>query len=215
MLNDGVLDNDLVPYILNLPRRVDRKLQIERQLENLGISNYKIIDSIDAKDFDTFKNIYNHKKAVAVHRALAPSEIATTLSHLRLYEYMLRENKKYLLIMEDDALLTQDFKDFLRSFDTTKEYKFELLMLGSISPSCFDNGKVKLHDAYSTLIEKNSIIYLDEPLLSIGDFLLCKPKYPSFDITPILTTHAYIITLSAAKKLANFHKEIFCPVDLP
>jgi GR25 family glycosyltransferase involved in LPS biosynthesis len=64
------------------------------------------------------------------------------------------------------------------------------------------------------LVEQNSVIYLQQPEYKIGALNICSPAYPSWDLNPILTTHAYIVSYQGAQKIIDFNKKIFVPIDL-
>jgi glycosyl transferase family 25 len=211
------LHEHLPIYVINLKKRTDRKEQIENQLHNLGITNFKMIEAIDGtddKEIEKMNQSYDPYKAKLSHREMTRAEIATSLSHLEICKKIVQEKIKYALILEDDALLTLDFKYLIKDFDVNENYIFDILMLGSISNNYLNNDKVKTHACFTTLVEHNSVIYLEEPEYKIGDLNICSPAYPSWYLNPILTTHAYIVSYEGAQKIIDVNNKIFVPIDL-
>jgi glycosyl transferase family 25 len=169
-------------YVINLKKRLDRKKQIENQLYNLGISNFNIVEAIDGADDGQINKInqsYDSYKAKLSHREMTRAEIATSLSHIKVCEMIVQKKIKYAVILEDDALLTLQFKHLLMHFDIDEIYNFDILMLGSISNNHLNNTKVKIHKCFTTLVEQNSIIYLKDPEYKIRNLNICSPAYPS------------------------------------
>jgi len=142
------------------------------------------------------------------------SDIGASMSHVKIAEYMIQEKMAYILILEDDCHFTLNFKKFLASFDIKKDYKFDMLMLGAMSTNHINNGKIKKHQTYKTLLEHNSIIYLDNPAFQIGDFHICEPAYPSRSIDYLTGGHAYILSYEGAKKIVETNKPVCVAADL-
>jgi glycosyl transferase family 25 len=169
-------------YVINLKKRTDRKQQIEKQLHNLGITNFNIVEAIDGttnKNIEKIRKSYDSDRAKLTHREMANGEIATSLSHVKVCQMIVAKKMSYALILEDDALLTLNFKDLIKNFDVKQDYIFDVLMLGSVSNNHLDNNKVKIHDCFTTLVEQNSVIYLQQPEYKIGALNICSPAYPS------------------------------------
>lgn len=207
------LDNQLPVFIVNLERRPDRKQLIESRLANLGIKNYEIIKAIDGKELpDDTSEIYNKEKSVLIHRQLKKTEIACALSHIEIAKKVIEQNLEYAIILEDDAELTLEFKQFIKDFNLEPN-KFDFLILGSFSSNQFFNGKLKNKHSPYRLIEKESITYLDKIEFYIGQTTIHKSYYPTQTLDYVHGTHAYMLSNSGAKKLLELNYPVVVEAD--
>jgi len=72
-------------YVINLSRRTDRRDHIEKIFKDYGITNYTIIDAIDAQD-----NIDHLIDYIPIaRRSVRKTEIATTISHIKAIQHWL------------------------------------------------------------------------------------------------------------------------------
>lgn len=105
--------NEMPVFVINLPQCVDRKHNMEIQLKKLGLP-YKFIEAVDGKALSSeekntlcdFKKIYKR-----YHRMLSDGEIGCVLSHKKVYDYMIKNNIPKAIILEDDAILKNNFID--------------------------------------------------------------------------------------------------------
>ena len=121
-------------YYINLEESTDRKKSIENQLNRLNVNynrfnayNGKLINddfknelSIDYKLFNTSGDIYKNKKG----------SLGNYLSQLTCwYNYYKNSEKKYIMVMEDDIIIDDDFNlkyvyDVVNSIDNWDMIKF-------------------------------------------------------------------------------------------
>jgi GR25 family glycosyltransferase involved in LPS biosynthesis len=215
--NDNVVyDNKLPIYIINLEKRLDKKKSTEKKLTNLGIKNFKFLKAVDGSKLNEsdLLNSYNNDGSKLLNREMGKSEIGCSLSHLEVAKIIIKENLDYVLILEDDAELTLDFKLFLKNFNLNINYGFDFLMIGAFSSNEFNNGKVKKMLSPNRLIEEKSIIYLDVEKHRISeDITLHKPYYPSMSVDYIHGTHGYIMSKTGAHKLIKKNFPVVCEAD--
>ena len=92
-------------YLINLDRATDRLELMQKEFEKCEIT-YERISAVDAKTLDSstykVKNKYD--------RDLVPGEIGCYLSHVKTLETFLASENYFALIIEDDAILVNDFK---------------------------------------------------------------------------------------------------------
>jgi glycosyl transferase family 25 len=103
-------------YVVNLERSVDRREQITRDLQNLGIP-FEIFAAVDGetltgKELDVYSEQRARKEG---GRALSRGEIGCALSHLRLYQKLLESDEEEFLILEDDAEVGWALVELLRN----------------------------------------------------------------------------------------------------
>lgn len=188
-------------FIVNLKRRPDRREVIEKRLRNLCITNYEIIDAVDGKELpEDLTGIYDEDSSIEIHRKLEKSEIGCALSHVNIARKVIEQNLDYAIILEDDAELTLEFKEFIKNFNLEPN-KFDFLMFGCFSSNQWFNCKLKTNIAPYELIEKQSIVYLDEIDFNVGDVSIHKPHYPTQVLDFVNATHAYMISNKGAKFL--------------
>jgi len=104
--------------VVNLERRTDRKEQMTKILNNIPFEFYKAVDGKELKPtqelYDLFKyNDFENNTGT----------IGCALSHLRLWKQLLTDNVDYYIIMEDDIILTENFKNKV-IIDSTKDLVF-------------------------------------------------------------------------------------------
>lgn len=110
---------------------------------------------------------------------LTRGAIGCALSHLNIYKKMIQEDIPFALILEDDMILPSDFKAHLAEI-SAKLQNDEVVMLYYQSWKPLE------------LCESGSLKYRSTHGL-----------YYPFDINQPITTGAYIITLTAAQRLAE------------
>jgi glycosyl transferase family 25 len=101
-------------FVVNLARDVARRENIEAQLAHLGMA-YNIVPAVDGKalsDAELAEN-YDRAKAEKAHRPLSLSEIGCAMSHLQIYQTVVRGNLPYAFVLEDDALLAANVDEVL------------------------------------------------------------------------------------------------------
>lgn len=102
-------------YCINLKRAVERRAQAEKEFQRIGI-RYEFIEAVDGKDLtddEIARTGYNEEAAKRLRniykiRGLSRLEIACSLSHLKVYNKIVRDNAEVALIAEDDAFFNFD-----------------------------------------------------------------------------------------------------------
>ena len=87
-------------YVINLPRRTDRREHMEKLFKDYDITNYTFIDAFDGKE-----NIhqYMHEGAKKNDRAAKRTETAACMSHLKAIKHFGLETSK-LIAVEDSQI---------------------------------------------------------------------------------------------------------------
>lgn len=92
-------------YLINLDRATERLELMQNEFEKSNLP-FQRISAVDAKTLDT--NSYRVKNKY--DRDLVPGEIGCYLSHIKTMETFLASDNEFALIIEDDAILVDDFK---------------------------------------------------------------------------------------------------------
>lgn len=135
-------------FIVNLKKSVERRLKMEAQLNALGLSA-EFIDAVDGRLMSE-----DEKRSVTadVNYAFLPGEIGCALSHQKIYKKMIDENIDNALILEDDVVLNEEFKNVMEQI-TVPDVRPSVILL-SRSNKFFKKPLKKLtrkHSLHKTL----------------------------------------------------------------
>jgi len=110
-------DSTLV-IVISLATAVERRNNIIKQLE-CASANYIVTDAVDGRELKELpKDVYDSE--LATHfcgRPLTQNEIGCAMSHTNAWEYIVANNLKHALIVEDDALFDSKLWTFLQCID--------------------------------------------------------------------------------------------------
>jgi len=188
-------------FLINLKRRPDR---LDKFNKISPIKDYKLIYGFDGQNI---KNEYDNDK-VNKFTNLRPGEIGCFISHLRIYETIVKDNIDYALIMEDDAKFCDNFNEKLQNLiKNIKDYDI-LYIGGRFTPNFSMNpdNYTKITDNIVQHKYNDNYIFNKNP--TNNDL--------TFRIDTDRTTHSYIISKNICKLLLDvFNKSnnIDIPID--
>ncbi len=123
-------------YVINLKNRVVKRKRMQQQFNEQGL-NGNFFEAINGKTLN--RTDLNNKNVINDHlslngilgRKLRKGEIGCSLSHLTIWQNFLKNSQKpYLLIFEDDAVLSKNFKAELNQIlADLKDTKWDALYL--------------------------------------------------------------------------------------
>jgi len=178
---DDILNNNVYVITCN----DERWNYMDKVCSKAGFKNvirfdaYNVDKHQNLNELDTALNMkYRGDESVKHHHAV-------TQDHILLYLDMLRTNKQYLYVMEDDCVFSDDFKnDFIKYLEHTPK-DFDILYIGS-QPD-FNRGCKKIHS------------------FSDNEYIASVPSF---------CTHNYIITRKGVIKFFNLVKNLgYTPID--
>ena len=105
--------------VISLARAPERRRAIAAQLERLGLP-FEFFDAIDGAKLspERVDAVYSPNRTfMRMGRYLHANEIGCALSHMDIWEHMLRESIPELLILEDDVVLADDLPTLLATRD--------------------------------------------------------------------------------------------------
>jgi glycosyl transferase, family 25 len=120
---DGIL-------VISLPFRHDRRAQVRRQMEPLGLA-YSLLEATHGQSLDLEKVLEEGIFTPEALRLLPKGSLGCALSHIRAWQQMLEKGWQYGLILEDDVILSDTFLEDLRAWMPEVPPDFDLLYLGS------------------------------------------------------------------------------------
>jgi len=160
------MTNSIPIYIINLKRNPERRLHIKRQLDVFGLEYQFIdVDDIDKYELESkscrsrvaqslgidalvlenkYHAILDNLKAryrdteYEKHKNANLGALATTLSHIKIYDLMVKNNIAAACILEDDVTLLPTFPKILNA---ATKLEWDILLLAS-QPSQFKNALI-------------------------------------------------------------------------
>ena len=172
-------------YIINMKYRTDKKKRMEDELKKHNLDG-NFIEAIVGYDIDIDKMIENKLINNKLDRNLRRGEIGCYLSHIKVWKSFLRSNDKYALILEDDAVFIDGFKDKLRDLLKEITFPFDMIYLNDNCEHHF--GEDCLHG-----IKKSENIF-DPGTVGYG-------------------LYGYLLSREGAKKLIEISLPIEIPID--
>ena len=183
---------DNIPiFIINLKQDAQKKKQMQIQLDKLGLKA-EFVEAVDGRKLgeDEKNKVYDHQKTIrAIGRELTNGEIGCALSHQKIYKKLVEQKIPYAVILEDDAILCNDFKTIVENI-IRKTQQFDIVLLGH-------NANIKQYILPYTFWGYKKII---------GKYFLFRPT------TWCYGTYGYIISCLGAEKLMQ-NSKIFLPAD--
>ena len=99
-------------FVITLERATDRQEQVKKRLEGLNFKFFYGVDKLKLSFEQVIsENIYNEKEAKRLNRyskGMVLGHVACALSHRKLYEHILEQGYKRVLIFEDDVVPLYD-----------------------------------------------------------------------------------------------------------
>ena len=116
-------------FVVNLPASIERKVNISRQLDTLGVA-YTVFEAINGRDQSAHPlfSMYRDELSQASRgKSLTQGQLGCYASHFLLWEKCIDLNEP-IIILEDDALLFPEFKTFLTNINILDE-RYECIRL--------------------------------------------------------------------------------------
>ena len=200
--------------VVTVPRFAERQAQVKERLAGLPFAFFQGADKLQL-DMDQLKNNgeYDEKQAAAKQRrgmALNSGEVACALSHRKVYEKMIREGWKKILILEDDVVPA--YEELALLPETLRELPedWELVYLGYLKHEKVTAG-LKMKQFFYSI---GAAIGLMKWSLKMVGNLLPRPFSKHLRRAGFHDcTHAYAITLAAAEKLMNAQTPVVYRAD--
>jgi hypothetical protein len=135
-------------FIINLPRRTDRKEKIEKLLFESKITKYQFIEAYDGLEPQII-NQYNQIKKEKNIPIITAGHFACLLSHIKAIKLAKQLGYKNIMILEDDVFFETDL---IKKLSNIQIPNFDLLYLGGIM------SKNKLFDTNWAYPNENRIM---------------------------------------------------------
>lgn len=110
-------------YVIHYSKLIDRKKYMIEQFQKQNITDYEFIEKYDKE------NLEDYDKSLFDTHILKPSIIS--LAHKHFYTYkLISENYNSALILEDDAILSENFMSKLNNYITKLPANYDMLYIG-------------------------------------------------------------------------------------
>jgi glycosyl transferase family 25 len=172
-------------FVIHYKKLVDRKKHILEQFEKHNISDYEFIE-IDRDE------LYEHNICM-FQKNYSNSQIAISLSHFHAYK-QISDNYDNGLIIEDDAVLSDDFTDILNKYISQLPKDYDMLFIG---------------DGCNLHIEKHKL----NPNQNIYEKCLYPTSWGGDGASRCCDS--YIISKNCANKLCEYINNLEYKIDLP
>ena len=106
---------DQIPcFVVNLATALERRSAMQALLSRHGIRP-TWFDAVDGRVMsgDALARCFDARRADIAYGPMSRGEIGTSLSHLEIYRRMVEQEVPCAVILEDDVLLADDFRDLL------------------------------------------------------------------------------------------------------
>lgn len=124
-------------FIINLKRRDDKLSRMNNRLCDLDLGDTYDVEIFNAIDGNIIDNDYLETQNYRIDknwtdnihkRPIKMGEIGCSLSHYMLWKKIVEDDLKFAIILEDDVLFKEKFKEKINFF--TKDIKYDMLYLG-------------------------------------------------------------------------------------
>lgn len=174
-------------FVISLKSASDRRKLIREQLEKLNFE-FEFFDAFIGKNYADNPAYYNEKKALkAEGRKLRAGEVGCALSHNAVYRLIVERELPYALILEDDAIISEDLPEVLE----------KLLPY--------------LQGARIIQLERCDIYKKSSTRSLVKGYSLVSPRF--IKEGSIAQTAGYLISFEAAQAIRNINFPVYFPAD--
>jgi len=167
-------------YVINLKGRTDRWDAVQTAFKNTGLT-LKRWDAVNGRELS--EEYIRSVTTDVCNVVCSPAMIGCWLSHYTLWKYVVDNKLNNVLVLEDDALPVDNFREKLNEYWKGVPDNWDIIFFGC-SGSC---------DNYPNYPFATKLLYGDNKRIS--DHIIV-PSFP-------LLTHAYMLSYNGAKKLTE------------
>ena len=136
-------------YVINLDSRKDRLKLIDKDLKKIKLE-YERFPACNGKKIDIYSDDIN--KYFDKNNKLSPGQIGCSLSHIKIWEKAIKNNNKYTLVLEDDAIIPSNFWKKINNLLSELPTNYNIILLGC----CSCEGEIINNKDYILKGSKNS-----------------------------------------------------------
>ena len=178
-------------YVINLPRRTDRREHMERLFKDYDINNYTFIEAFDAQE-NIHQYIYNAERKN--EKAAKRTETAACMSHLKAIKHWLdTSDTEYAIFAEDDLSMdtVQYWPWTWQEFMDAIYFDYDVLQLCLTQ---FNQKKTKMHKRFRTDYSAGLYILKRSHAQSVIGRMMINEKYNvNIDRHDVIVDHSVIM----------------------
>jgi glycosyl transferase family 25 len=144
---------DVKTYIINLERDEIRRQAVLQQCKSQGLGDIEMLPAVDGAALSTsrIEKAYSSRGArIYIGRELCRAEIGCALSHMEVYQRVIRDEVSLALVLEDDIQFEPNLKQVIDAIATGGQPdNWEVLLLGHHSLS--SRKMITSHNIWSGL----------------------------------------------------------------
>ena len=178
-------------FIINLKKDKAKKQHMQ-DLCNKQHLQVKFIEAVDGRKLSQtqIKKVYDKQQSIkAINRELTKAEVGCALSHRKVYQKMLTENIQQAVILEDDIVFNQNFKQAM-VLALKLPMDWQLLLLG--------------YNAYLNNPKRKEYLYKIQAILH---WVISVP------LENAEGTYGYLINQTGVKILLTATEKLVMPID--
>ncbi|MFC3123085.1 glycosyltransferase family 25 protein [Agaribacter flavus] len=204
-------------FVITMEQAEARQNSIKKHMEGLNYAFWPATDKnkldpsilSDTRYYDDEK----HRNIKRTHRSMTLAEYACASSHRSIYEHMLAKNLSRVLIFEDDAIPNVDVLKHFTERMSTLSTNWDVVLFDYYDchyESVTSYLKQGLYKLYHKLGISN---WQKVPLSLINNMLMQDYNTDFYRAGRLSGSHAYCLTLNAAKHYANFQSPVVLQPD--
>ncbi|MEO7923531.1 MAG: glycosyltransferase family 25 protein [Chitinophagaceae bacterium] len=200
--------------VLTVPRFKERQEKVKQRLAGIDFEFFYGVDKNDLDETAIAASYhYDKRNTLAIRQYFPPlntGEIACSLSHRNIYQAMMDQNWKRVLVFEDDVV--PDEQNLPLLFDALKELpaNWELFYLGYLKNEKVNAGR-KIQQAWYRIMSVFGLTNIP--------WAMIKNRLPKNFSSSLMKagfhdcTHAYAVSLEGAKKLVSAQTPVIYRAD--
>ncbi|NQY35788.1 MAG: glycosyltransferase family 25 protein [Alteromonadaceae bacterium] len=178
-------------FVINMERSKERWHKINTRLKELNIE-FERIEAVDGSKLDDHTKRFNSKRfKLEAGHDLVPGEAGCSLSHISIWERIIKENLPHAVVLEDDVEIDDMFVNFINE---QKMHDFDYLKL-EVSSKNFIASENIVYQKYISETNGNQFVFKE-----------CDPIPYS--------TGGYFISNKGARIFLNSSKQMYYPIDI-
>jgi len=161
-------------FIINLPRRSDRKEEMIKKLSQANITKYNFVEGFDGSDPE-LANKFTQLKAKYNNPIVTSGHFACLLSHIKAIKLAKLSKYSNIMILEDDVFFLDNF---LNKLNNLRVPQFDMLYLGGIisKKKLFFNDWIfakdnKIMGAYGYILDNLMFDIILDKLEKLSDYV--------------------------------------------
>ncbi len=165
-------------FVINLPRRLDRKKQMEQFFlsTNINTSQYEFIEAFDGTDPKILEQYNEKKNSIKDFPIITPGHFACLLSHLKAIQLAKSRGYRHIMILEDDVNTTES--NLIAKLNSISLPYFDLLYLGGIMSkkkifrtNWAYTGETKVIGAYGYILSSSLFDIVLKELSNLDEYI--------------------------------------------